>query len=259
MLADVLLKLASNGKTCFSFGEILATTDSSVVALKSALRRLANKGDIAMPYRGFYVIIPPAFRAIGCLPAEQFIPELMSYLGHNYYAGLLSAAEYYGATHHHPQTFQVVVNSPRRAIKCGRVRADFIVRKRAEVVPVQERNTPSGILKLSTPEATAFDLVGYAKICGGLDNVATVLTGLAGKLNPVKLMQVAYISPITWAQRLGYILDLINESNVGQPLAEYIEKRSPVRSPLLTSAPIRGAKMNRRWRIFVNAELEPEF
>jgi len=46
-----------------------------------------------MPYRGFYVIVSPEYRSLGCRPAEQFIPDLMEYLGEVYYAGLLSAAE----------------------------------------------------------------------------------------------------------------------------------------------------------------------
>ncbi|MHC1728414.1 MAG: hypothetical protein AB9866_20835 [Syntrophobacteraceae bacterium] len=47
---------------------------SSDVAVHSAIQRLRGKGDIAMPYRGFYVIAPPEYRVLGCLPAEQFIP-----------------------------------------------------------------------------------------------------------------------------------------------------------------------------------------
>ena len=54
-----------------------------------------KKREIAMPYQGFYVIVPPGYRSLGCRPAEQFIPDLMNYLGEYYYVGLLSAAEYH--------------------------------------------------------------------------------------------------------------------------------------------------------------------
>jgi len=47
------------------------------MAMKAALRRLRKKGEIAMPYRGFYVIVPPEYHALACLPAEQFIPDLI--------------------------------------------------------------------------------------------------------------------------------------------------------------------------------------
>ncbi len=212
-----------------------------------------------MPYRGFYVIVSPEYRSLGCRPAEQFIPDLMEYLGEVYYAGLLSAAEYHGAAHHRPQVFQVVVAKSRRSIKCGKVKVDFIVKNNADQMPVQGRNTPAGIVKFSSPECTAFDLVGYFKQCGWLDNVATVLADLAEKLDGQKLVSMAELVPVAWAQRLGYLLECVDAEEVAQPLAEYIENRNPVRAPLLSSAEIKGSKYNRRWRMFVNTEVEVEF
>jgi hypothetical protein len=47
---------------------------------------------VAMPFRGFHLVVTPENRASGCLPAEQFLPQLMEYLALPYYAGLLSAA-----------------------------------------------------------------------------------------------------------------------------------------------------------------------
>ena len=49
---------------------------------------------IADPNRGFHVVVPPAYRRLGCLRADQFIPDLMAHLGEPYYVGLLSAAKY---------------------------------------------------------------------------------------------------------------------------------------------------------------------
>ncbi|RLA20598.1 MAG: hypothetical protein DRQ56_02820 [Gammaproteobacteria bacterium] len=37
-----------------------------------ALNRLILKGELASPQRGFYVIVPPEYQQLGCLPAEQF-------------------------------------------------------------------------------------------------------------------------------------------------------------------------------------------
>lgn len=44
---------------------------------------------------------------------------------------------------------------------------------------LQRINTPRGTLVISTPEATALDLVGYPHRAGGLNQVATVLAELA--------------------------------------------------------------------------------
>lgn len=258
MFSEIISQLASEGRSCFSYKELKQRTGSSPEALKSAIGRSVKKGDLAMPYRGFYVIVPPEYRSIGCRPAEQFIPDLMEYLGEAYYAGLLSAAEYHGAAHHRPQVFQVVVAKPRRSIKCGKVKVDFVVKKNADLMPVQVRNTPTGIVKFSSPECTALDVVGYLKQCGWLDNVATVLAELAEKLDGQKLVSLAELLPVAWGQRLGYLLELADAGVVVQHLAEYIERRNPVRTPLLSSAEIKGSKFNSRWRVFVNTEVEVE-
>ena len=64
--------------------------------------------------------------------------------GLTYYAGLLTAAQYYGAAHQRPQEFQVFTQKNRRPIRCGKVRAKFIARKNIDHVRVQEFNTSRG-------------------------------------------------------------------------------------------------------------------
>jgi predicted transcriptional regulator of viral defense system len=258
MLSEKISQFAAEGISCFSFSELEQRISSSPTALKSALRRLMKKGEIAMPYQGFYVIVPPEYRSLGCRPAEQFIPDLMNYLGEYYCVGLLSAAEYHGAAHHCPQVFQVMVAKPRRTIISGKVQVNFIVRGNIEAIPTQPRNTVSGILKLSTPEATAFDLAGYYRHCGWLDNVATVLSELVEVLDPEKLVTVAELSPITWVQRLGYLLERVGSEEIWQPLSEYINAKKPVRSPLLPSVTIKGAVFSKRWQIYINTKVESE-
>ena len=94
----------------------------SAPAARNALKRLATRNRVASPARGFYVVIPPEYRKLGCLPPEQFIPALADREGRPYYVGLLSAAQYYGAAHHRPQEFQVCLEKNRRPIACGGVR-----------------------------------------------------------------------------------------------------------------------------------------
>jgi len=179
----------------------------SAAAAKLALSRLAKQKVIASPARGFYVILPPEYRSLGCLPADQFIPVLMKRLDLPYYAGLLSAAQFHGAAHQRPQEFQVFLGKNRRSIQCGAVRVAFLARKRLAEVPVQNFDTPRGTILVSTPEATALDLVGYAHRAGGLSQVATVLSELAERIDPEKLAAAARTAPVAWAQRLGYLLE----------------------------------------------------
>lgn len=258
MLAPFIQDLAAKGRSCFSFEDIEKLKSSTPAAIKTALRRLQKKGEIAMPYRGFYVIVPPEYRAAGCLPPEQFIPDLMKELDEVYYTGLLSAAEYHGAAHQRPQVFQVIVANSRRPIRCGKMRVEFILRKNAAKIPTEQKNTPAGVLRIATPEATALDLVGYVVRCAGLDNVATVLTELVEKIDAGRLLEVAAMSPIAWVQRLGFLLDLAGAHETADGIAEYIKKKRPVRTPLSPALSIKGAKMESRWRVFVNAKVEPD-
>ena len=108
-ISDYIDALLAKGVFCFSGAEASDALGSGVIATRAALRRLRHKGEVAMPYRGFYVIVPPEYRKMGCLPANQFIPLLMDYLKEPYYAGMLTAAEHYGAAHQRPQAFQVLL------------------------------------------------------------------------------------------------------------------------------------------------------
>jgi len=258
MLAEFIQDLGAKGRSCFSFEDVEKLKTSSPAAIKAALRRLRKKGWIAMPYRGFYVIVPPEYRAAGCLPPEQFIPDLMDYLGEVYYTGLLSAAEYHGAAHQRPQVFQVIVAKGRRPIKCGKMRVEFIFRKNAARIPTEPRNTPAGVLKIATPEATALDLIGYVGHCAGLDNVATVLAELTEKIDAERLSELAELSPIAWVQRLGYLIELVGTQEKAEGIAEYIAQKRPVRTPLAPAIGIKGARMDSRWRVFVNTRVEPD-
>lgn len=230
----------------------------SPTAARAALRRLKHKGLIAAPVRGFHVIVPPEYQALGCLPPEQFIPQLMDSLGVPYYAGLLTAARVHGAAHHQPQVFQVVVPKNRPSIRCGRAVVTFAARHNAVAIPALQLNTPRGHLRVSIPEATAFDLVGYPRHCGGLSNVATVLAELAEKLNPERLAAVAPLSPIPWAQRLGYLLELVGEPERAPDLAEYVA-RTAMETAALSTMHSRGrSRRDSRWKLVVNVEVEPD-
>lgn len=248
---------ASRGRYHFSTEEMADELGVSLTAARSALRRLKKKRMVASPYRGFHVLVPPEHQRVGCLPAEQFVPQLMERLETPYYAGLLTAARYHGAAHQQPQVFQVVVPKNRPALECGLVHVAFVARHNAAAMPRATVNTPRGLLRISTPEATAYDLVGYPDHCGGLDNVATVLAELGEKLDPLRLTEIADLSPIPWSQRLGYILDLVEHSTRGEQLASFVEARATETAPLIPSTRT-SARRDGRWKLWINADLEPD-
>ena len=255
---DYVAGLAAVGHYHFVSREVRSALGVSANAAKLALNRLAKQGVIASPARGFYVIVPPEYRSLGCVPADQFVPALMQRLNLSYYAGLLSAAQYHGAAHHRPQELQVFLARNRRAIQCGAVRVAFMARKRITEVPVQSFNTPRGTILVSTPEATAVDLVGYQHHAGGLDQVATVLSELAERLDPDKLAAVAGLAPVPWAQRLGYLLEHVGVDDKTAPLKAYVGKHARQSALLQPTAPHEQSRRDKDWKLYVNADVEAE-
>lgn len=255
-MREFLDGLASRSRYSFSTAEALAALGISRPALKVALGRLARQKRLVSPARGFHVIIPPEYRSLGCLPADQFIPDLMQRLKLRYYAGLLTAAQYHGAAHQRPMEFQVFVEKPRRRLACGGVRVQFIVRKGIARVPVQNLNTPRGMIAVSTPEATAIDLIGYQRHAGGLSQVATVLAELAERIDPEQLALAAETAPVPWLQRLGYVLDQVGAADKTEKLKEIVRARAHEPVALVPGAPYTKDSRHAGWRIYANAQVE---
>jgi predicted transcriptional regulator of viral defense system len=250
--------LAASGRYDFASHEVQSALGVSAVGAKLALNRLAKQKLIASPARGFYVIVPPEYQSVGCLPADQFVPLLMKHLNLPYYAGLLSAAQYHGAAHQRPQEFQVFLAKNRRPIQCGMVRVAFMARKRLADVPVQTFNTARGTLLVSSPEATALDLVGYADHAGGLGQVVTVLSELAERIDPEKLAAAARTAPVPWAERLGYLLEHLGFAAKTPALKEYVREYATQWTVLLPKAPRNLSHRNKGWKLYVNAKVEAE-
>ena len=250
--------LAAAGRYHFTSLEARSALGVSAAAAKLALNRLAKQGLVASPARGFYVIVPPEYRSLACLPADQFIPALMQQLNLPYHVGLLSAAQYYGAAHHRPQEFQVFVGKSHRPIRCGAVRVVFMLRKHLQDVPTQSFNTPRGTLLVSSPEATALDLLGYVQHAGGLNQVATVLSELAERIDPAKLAEAARTVPVGWAQRLGYLLEHLGFDTKIPALKEYVRTHAKQSTQLVPKALQKRSRRDKSWKLYVNASVEAE-
>lgn len=257
-ISSYIDSLAAGGRYHFTTAEAVAALSSSPIAVRAAIRRLRVKARVAMPFRGFHLIIPPEYRVLGCLPADQFVPQLMEHLGLAYYAGLLSAANLHGAAHQAPMVFQTIVADNRPEIRCGRVRVEFVARRNVAEIPTMQKNTLRGVLRISTQEATAFDLVGYPGHAGGLSNVATVLSELAENMDAGKLHAETERSPLPWTQRLGYLLERVEAANLAAPLAEHVAVHAKEYVPLRLRKSVARATRDSRWRLFVNEAVEAD-
>lgn len=257
-LAMYIDVLQQQGRHHFTTQEVASALRREGAAVLQALHRFKSKGRIASPQKGFHVIVPPEYRALGCLPAEQFIPQLMEHVNEPYYVALLSAAQLHGAAHHRPQRFQVMVRTSRRPIVCGKVSVEFHVRSNIEDAATAVMNTPRGHLRVASPETTALDLVGYQRNVGGLDNVATVLSELAEVVSAAGLADQAKTVPVAWVQRLGFLLGLVGRGDVAEQLRALVAGHARRVVPLDPALPMTGAPRSGSWRIAINAEVEPD-
>lgn len=249
--------LQGRGRYTFDREEGLQETGSTPEALEAAVRRLAAKGRLVVPRRGFYVIVPAEYRSAGAPPPDWFIADLMRFEGKPYYVGLLSAAALHGAAHQQPQEFQVVTDGPLRSAKAGQVRIRFFTKATAGSTPVVDVKTQTGSMRVSTAEATALDLVRYAKRAGHLGNVATVLSELAEKIDARRLLALARKDvEIAHVQRLGHLLDAVGAASVARPMAAWLSEQRPRRVLLRPGSqrPIR--EEDPRWRVRVNEQVE---
>ena len=255
---DIIADMASRGRYHFTSSELRSTLSVSEAATRQVLSRLAAKGEIASPARGFYVIVPPEYRRLGCLPADHFVPALMEQRKTRYYAGLLTAAQYHGAGHHRPQEFQVVLERNRPGILCGSVKIAFIARRKLTVVPVERRNNPRGTILVSTVEATAIDLIGYMHRAGGVDRVAGILSELTANMDPDRLVEASKTASILWAQRLGYLLEWVGAVDKAVRLREHVRKHTRNSTKLIPGASADGWPRSKDWRLYVNATIEAD-
>ncbi len=131
-------------------------------------------------------------------------------------------------------------------------------RRNMDKMPVTEINTPRGVLRYSSPEVTALELVGYPNHAGGVNNVATVLSELSEEMVADRILEAAQLCPVSWSQRLGHLLELVGQDELAGALGPFVLENARSYTPLRRAADIAGGKRKPRWKLIVNVEVEPD-
>ena len=207
--SSYLTQLLSKGRVVFSREEAQLALGISQGALLDAAERQQRKQHLVSLRQGLYVIVPPQYLAWGAPPPPWYIDDLMRHEGRPYYVGLLKAAELHGATHQAVMEFQIVTDKRLPKIRAGRSAITFHYRKDMGAVSegIEDRKTDTGNMKVSSTELTLLDLVRYPHAAGGLDNIATIISGLANRIDAGKLATLSEAYERSIRQRLGYLLD----------------------------------------------------
>jgi len=250
--------LPEEGRYVFSRADAEEVTAASDAAIKMTLYRLKKSGAIVSPRRDFFVVVPREYRSAASPPASWFIDDLMRHRGRQYYVALLSAAALHGAGHQQPMALQVITDAVERAVEVGRVRVEFHVSALVDEAATERVQTETGSMVVSTPETTAFDLVRFPAACGHWNNIATVLAELAEKIRADELVADASRVARTDVQRLGWLLELVEENDLADALAKALEGQRLLPTPLTGARDSTAAPLDPRWRVLVNDEVEPD-
>lgn len=236
---------------------------SKTDSLNRALYRAQEKGVIMSPWQNFYVAIPMEYRLKGEVPPSFYIDHLMRFLGREYYVSLLSAATLNGAGHQRTMVFQVTVQGKqiRSAVKNGTL-LDFNLKKKIPSLYINKVKVQTGYMNVSCPELTALDLVSQEEKVGGLSRVAEVLIELSERMkwDESKLALFDYFNaPVV--QRLGYLLDLIEESELSNGLMQLAKQTGKIvrKVRLKQSKPeTEDMEIDKKWKIIINQKIETD-
>ena len=245
---------AALGRVAFSMAELMKVSGLSAIAAKRQLSRLRGKVTRVSPRQPFFLIVGPEHRTMGAPPAISWLEDYFNWLGRPYYLALQSAASAFGSNPQALQMTQVMTDRPCRSLTVGRIHVRFFVKRRITRTPTQQLTQAVAPLLISTPEATAFDLIRYATSIGGIERAAETIGPLLPRLRARELKRVlAAEQEVATAQRLGFVMDV-----GGAPrLARVIHDWLPAKLAPAPLSPVHGDRKDipvvDRWQVLNNS------
>jgi len=245
----------------FSWQELKAKVPKSDLALRHDLLRLAQKNELLLLRKGFYLILTPRYRALGKLPLALYVEHLFQHLNKPYYVAFYSAAALHGASHQQVQQSYLMTQVPNlRHIQKDSIYLNIVATSTWPRHNIEQRSADAGLFNISSPALTAIDLIHHQTKMGGLNRVITVLEELIEAITPTDLQNLLQWYPHTSSiQRMGLLFQELQASeSLKAPLYAFL--RNKKHFPVLLS-PDRGSKpgkANNPWKVDVNTQLESD-
>lgn len=242
------------GRVTLALADLVRESGLSVIAAKRQLSRLRGRVVRISPRQPFYLIVSPEHRSLGAPPANWWLQDYFDWLGRPYYLALQSAASSFGSNPQALQVTQVMTDRPVRAIRVGRIEVSFFVKRWIQRTPTQQLSGAVAPLWVSTPEATAYDLIRYATRIGGIERAAETIRPLLPLLRArelKRLLDAENEPPV--AQRLGFVI----EASGGRSLARAVRDWLPDKLMRVTLSPAKGKRdcfpLVKRWQVLNNS------
>jgi predicted transcriptional regulator of viral defense system len=264
---DFIDSQLARGRTTFPKSAALAEVGLTPQAFQAAARRLAKRGLLASPRRGFYLILRPEDRLLGAPDPARWIDALMKYLGLDYRVSLLRAAAFHGSSHQAAMVFQVIAPRQLPEITLGRHRVEFLYQAPAAFAEANRPEwlgslkTETGYAKIAGVELTLLDMCRYFHRAGGINGAAQAVHDLGKKADPRILAKAAHPYENSAIRRLGFLLDRFSHSRQASALRPFAGKAKsfkdldPAAKPIV--AALRSpAEKNPEWKLAINIPLE---
>lgn len=243
----------ATGHVSFSFDELLQATGLSTSAARSQLHRLRPKIVRVSARDTFFLIVTPEYLSRGAPPVEWWIGDYFKWLGRPYYLALQTAARLHGSNPQSIQTTQVMTDRARRPLTIGQQRVQFMVKRHLGKTLVQPLPNAFAPTQVSTPEATAFDLVRYAPRIGGIGRAWETIRPLLARLDPTALRdELKAENETSTAQRLGFLLARSGQLKLANTVAKLLPSKLPA-IPLAVPASALTGEPVPRWRVIDNS------
>jgi len=243
------------GRVAFPLEELVTATGLSRIAAKFQLLRLGPRVVRVSPRQSFFLIVGPEHRILGAPPPAGWLQAYFDWLGRPYYLALQSAAGLYGSNPQAIQVTQVMTDRPIRPIHLGRIRIRFTVKRHIGRTPTLQPVGAVAPIRVSSPEATAYDLIRHAGSIGGIERASETLRPMVPRLRRRELRRVLEAEgEVSVAQRLGFVLETFGGEGLAKVVADWLPAR-PATVRLSSSEGDRDSRHRRigRWRVLDNS------
>jgi hypothetical protein len=135
---------------------------------------------------------------------------------------------------------------------------DFYVKAHLQQTPLSALAGMPAPLAVSSPEATALDLIAFNHRIGGISRVIEVIADLKGVMTVVGLRTALRAeTQISVRQRLGYVLSILGLERMAEEVRKSLPKRLAL-TLLQTESPVTHGSRDARqpWMVLDNVGLE---
>jgi hypothetical protein len=145
-------------------------------------------------------------------------------------------------------------------MEIGRLHIDFYVKSHLLGTPLSAFAGTPAPLAVSSPEATALDLIAFSHRIGGIRRVTEIIADLKSSMSLVGLRAALHAEiQIAVKQRLGYVLTVLGLDRMAEEVRRSLPKRLAV-APLQTRAATsrRTSEARLPWMVLDNIGLARE-